>query len=293
MPRQSKGTALKQLNKTEFLIVSGKTQKSTVNAQLAKAGLEILGERSGEATPAPDWNQLQEWGITALELSAGEVRRTDRQLRKSRVRLTQARRNRKAELRRIASSHRALRKSFAGTYGRDALPLVGLDCEPTPALLAVREQMREQMREVITRMEDPQLVAALPEPLAGQQPIDLAALAETRSLENDDLEAQGAEIYALRKHTDESLIVRNTTLARNRRVYANVGRLLEGIYRLAGLDELADRIRVTQRSSRKKPADAREGESTAAPKEPVAEPGLSPAPPEQTLEGGESVIAGS
>ncbi len=248
MPSQTNKSALKQLEKTEFLVVSGKTQKPTVNARLAKIGPDLIGDGSGEAPPAPDWNHLQEWGIAALVNSAAEVRQTDRDLRKSRVRLADARQDRNQKIERIDSGHRSLRQSFTGTYGAKSLPLVGLDAEPARALPATREQMRE----VVSRMRDPQLAAALPEPLAGQGPIELAVVADARSGEIDDLEAKMAEIDELRKQTDEALVVRDQALAKNRRVYSNVGRLLEGVYRLAGLDQLADRIRATQRSARKK-----------------------------------------
>ncbi len=241
-------TVLKQLEKTEFLVVSGKTQKPTVNDRLAKLELGTAGDGSGGALPAPDWNQLQEWGIAALENSAAEIKRTDRDHRKVRVRLSDARRDRDRKVERIAGGHRALRQSFTGTYGEPSLPLVGLDALPARRLVAVREQMRE----VVGRMRDPQLAAGLPEPLAGQKPIELETVADAREGEIGDLEVQMGEVDALRKQTDEALIVREEALARNRRVYSNVGRLLEGVYRLAGLDELADRIRATTRAPRKK-----------------------------------------
>ena len=286
MPSQTNKSALKQLEKTEFLVVSAKTQKLMVNGRLAKAGPEIVDAGSGEAPPAPDWNQLQEWGIAALDQSAEEVRQTDRDLRKNRVRLRKARQDRNGKVKRVASGHRSLRQSFTGTYGPESLPLVGLDAEPARALLAAREQMRE----VVERMRDPQLTAALPEPVAGQQPIELATVADARDAELGDLEVKMAEIDGLRKQTDEALFVRGRALAKNRRVYSNVGRLLEGVYRLAGLDQLADRIRVTERSRRKKteesaaPAQAEEPDQQApAPENPE------PENPEPAQEGGEAV----
>ncbi len=247
MPSQRNKTTLRQLEKTDFLVVSAKTQKPTVNAELEKLGPEIVGG-SGEAPPAPDWNNLQEWGITALKSSAEEVRGTDRDLQNSRVRLSQARLDRREKLGRVSAGHRSLRKSFTGTYGGESLPLVGLDAVPAKAMVPAREQMRT----VVGRMRDPELSGRLPEPKAGQKPIELEELAQARDLEITDLEDQMGEVDELRKQTDEALVVRDAALAKNRRVYANVGRMLEGVYRLAGLDELADRIRATVRSARKK-----------------------------------------
>ncbi len=271
-------TVLKRLEKTEFLVVSGRTQKPTVNGRLAK--LESgAGDGSGGALPAPDWNQLQEWSIAALENSAEQVRQADRGHRKSRDRLSDARRDRNGKVERIASAHRALRQSFTGTYGPTSLPLLGLDAVPARALVAVREQMRE----VVGRMRDSQLAGELPQTLAGQKPIELETVADAREGEIGDLEVQMDKVDALRKETDEALVFRNQVLDDNRRVYANVGRLLEGVYRLAGLDELADRIRVTTRSARKK--TEADPEATAAdPEAPAIEPESAP----EAQEGGDA-----
>ena len=54
-------TALRQLEKTDFLVVSTRTQKPTVNDRLQHIIPELFGEDFGEAPPAPDWNQLQDW----------------------------------------------------------------------------------------------------------------------------------------------------------------------------------------------------------------------------------------
>ncbi len=285
MPSQTNKTALKQLAKTQYLVVSAKTQKPTVNDRLAKSAPELFVEGSGEAPPAPDWNHLQEWGIAALETSAEGVRQTDIVLRKSRIRLEDFRRDRDQRIDLIDAGHRALRQSFTGTYGVESLPLVGLDATPARALLPAREQMRE----VVDRMRDPQLASSLPEPVAGQKPIDLESVADARDGEIGDLEAKMDQIDELRKQTDEALVARDEALAKNRRVYSNVGRLLEGVYRLAGLDELADRIRATQRSARKQSSLRASGATGDAPGEQSATPD---AEPDQQPEGSEAAQEG-
>lgn len=277
-------TALNQMEKTEFLVASARTQKPTVTDRLAKISPELFGEGFGEAPPAPDWNQLQEWGIAALESSAQEMRRADRAHRKSRDRLGKARSDRNEKLQQLSTGHRALRQSFTGTHGPAALPLVGLDAVPARGLKAAREQMRE----VVGRMRDPRLTAELPEPRAGQKPIELESVAEARDSEIGDLETKMSDIDGLRKQTDEALVTRDQALAANRRVYSNVGRLLEGVYRLAGLDELANRIRATQRSARR---DSSSPDAGAAPEDDSATPEAAadqgPESP-RTQEGGEA-----
>ncbi len=60
-----------------------------------------------------------------------------------------------------------------------------------------------------------------------------------------------AAIKRMRKQVDASLVVKRETLKRHRRLYLNVARIQEGYYRLAGLDELADRIRSREPGRRK------------------------------------------
>ncbi len=68
-------------------------------------------------------------------------------------------------------------------------------------------------------------------------------------------------IKGIRKRLDASIVARDETRRRHRRIYANVARVQEGLYRLAGLDDLADRIRVTEPSPRQKKEDGDEQET--------------------------------
>jgi hypothetical protein len=67
-----------------------------------------------------------------------------------------------------------------------------------------------------------------------------------------------AALTVVRKRTDESLVAKRQALARHHRRYLNVARVQEAYYRLAGLDELADRIRPFKRSPRRPPEPADE-----------------------------------
>ncbi len=265
MSNQTYKKALNQLEKTEFLVVSVRSWKPSVNAGFSNGG-NTGG--SGGATPhAPDWNHVQDWCITELEGSAEDLRRADRDHRDLRVRLRQARLDRDRRLGELETGQRALRQSFSGTYGHESLALVGLDAEPARALLAAREQIRE----VVVRMRDPEMTTELPKPRAGQSAIALVPLADFWDDEITALEGKMAEIDELRKQAEEAMIARDEALKQSRRVYANAGRILEGLYRFAGLDELADRIRLTERSARRRaqsPA-TEDGEPVAEEREPI------------------------
>ncbi len=251
MSSETSKTALKQLNKVTYLATSIRTQKPIVNARLAAlmplipSGDDTLGE-----VQPPDWDHLQNWGIGSLDASADEVRQTDHTLREVLVRTGQLRIDRRKEVKEMSSDYRAVRRSFSGVYGSSALALVGLDAEPARGMLAIQEQVGE----LIVRMRNPELIAVLPAPRGGQAAPDLDALTavwEARSQRFDDLTE---EIAQLHRRAQELRVLLQEAHQRSKRLYANVGRLHEGLYRLAGLDELADRMRATRRSRRKKRA---------------------------------------
>ncbi len=248
MASQISRAALKLLEKTEFLVTSMRNLKTVAVVQLGVIFHEILSAVDGEPPAEPDWGLMHDGNLALLEASAGQVRRTDRAYRRDRVRDRQLRRDRRQHVRRLKEGHRDLRQSFTGTYGAEALPLVGLDAALARRFVAIREQMQE----VVERMLDPELAARLPAPRAGQSAIDLETLAAARQSEIEDLEATMEAIKGMRKRLDASIVARDKAQKRHRRVYANVARVQEGLYRLAGLDDLADRIRVTEPSPRQK-----------------------------------------
>ncbi len=248
MASQMSKAALKLLGKTEFLVTSIKNLKTTAGIQLGVIFHEILSTVEGEPPHEPDWNVVQDCNLVLLEASGAEVRRTDRAYRRDRVRDRQLRRDRRDHVGQLKEGHRDLRQSFSGTYGDQALPLVGLDAPLDRRFLAIREQMQE----VVERMLDPELAGKLPDPRAGQAAIDLEALVGARQGELEELEVTMEAIKGMRKRLDASIVTRDEAQSRHRRVYANVARVQEGLYRLAGLDDLADRIRVTEPSPRQK-----------------------------------------
>ncbi len=282
MKSQTSKAALKSLDLTEFLVMSARTQKPTVSSRLA--AIFLPASPDGEGASVPDWDLVQESHAVLLETSAGKVRHTDQVHRHNKVKLSEARRSRRKLVWKLKIRHRDLRSSFTGTYGKDALPLVGLDAPPELRFVAIREQQLE----VLERMRNPELAARLPEPRAGQKALDLTELADAIEAEIRELEAATEAIRRLRKQVDESLVVKEEVLAQHRRLYLNVARILAGYYRLAGLDELADRIRSPERPRRRQEAsdepsgDSAEasGDSEQAPADSEAEPGDSGEAPE-------------
>ncbi len=268
MTSQTSKAALRSLDRTEFLVMSTRTQKPNVSIRLTQVFIPALTGADGEVAPTTDWDLVQESHAGLLETSAAEVQRTDKAHRVNKVKMSEMRRKRRKLVAGLTSRHRDLRSSFTGTYGKDALPLVGLDATPERRFLAVREQQLE----ILERLRDPELASRLPEPRGGQAALDLTALADAIETEILELEVAMEAIQRMQKQVDESLVVKRETLRQHRRLYVNVARIQESYYRLAGLDELADRIR-SPAFPRRKPPEQVTSEAGKRNEAPDAQPG--------------------
>ncbi len=280
MTSQTSKKALGILDKTEFAIMSTLTQNGTVSAVLVATLPAELPTPEGELIPMPDWQALQTYHAALLEQSADTARQADQTHRIHLVNVAQRRIERRQLVNAIETRHRDLRQSFRGTYGPDSLPLVGLDSPPAAAYLALREQQLE----VAERMQDPKLAGMLPDPRAGQVALQPADLAKTVASGVEAFEQISDEIVRLRKVLDESLLAKRETLGKHRRLYINIVRIQESYYRLAGLDELADRIRAGERKPRTakdtaEPDDPTETESPESTDPADGDPSPAPATP--------------
>jgi hypothetical protein len=248
MASQTSEEALQRVDKSEFVVMSTRTQNANVSGALSSL-FGGVPPQEGQPALVTDWQGVQESHAALLVHWTGEVRRADEAHRVNLVKTSQLRRKRKETVKGLKQQHRDLRKSFTGTYGPEALPLVGLDAQPALRFVAVREQLRE----VVTRMRNPELALQLPTPRAGQQPLDLVRLADALETHILAFEALDEEIRRMRKVVDESLAEKRRVLKAHRRIYVNVVGIQERYYRLVGLDDLADRIRSADPPRRSEP----------------------------------------
>ena len=257
MSSQTRKSALRQLERTEFLVTSTRTQKPIVNARLGELASVLPGPGDGEAPRVPDWDLLQDFNVSVLEFSYREVRQAERLHRLMLSRGAQLRALQRGQIKVLKSDYRDLRKTFAGTYGEEAQLIVGLDSPPSRAIHAFREQLLE----IVARMRDPQQAAQLPEPRAGQEPINLEKLAESQAAAIEKLEDTIDALKEGRKRADGTFVAKSDVQKRHQQLYVNVARVQEGLYRLAGLGDLADRIRTPERTARRKPEEEVETET--------------------------------
>jgi len=130
---------------------------------------------------------------------------------------------------------------------------------------------------VVERLRTPDLASRLTL-LPGQEPLKLEKLADGLEKAVRAFEKVTNDITAMIKIRDEALVAKNKAQKYQLRVLANVARIQEGYYRLAGLDDLADRIRVTIPKRSAKPTEET-GPPTETPDETPAEDPPADTPP--------------
>jgi hypothetical protein len=158
--------ALRALSRTEFVVMSTRTQRTTVSDELSRKFAPVVVE--GETPPMPDWEALQDFHAGLLERSAAEVRQTDQQHRANKAVISGYRRQRQTLVGGLKVQYRDLRKSVEGAYGEAGLVAFGIESPPPRRFVAVHEQMRE----LLALVHDPEFPALLPELKAGQTPTD-------------------------------------------------------------------------------------------------------------------------
>jgi len=141
-----------------------------------------------------------------------------------------------------------IRDLFYGALGPQGPRLLALD----EAIDAVPGRLLQQAIYVSRRLLDPKLLDGL-EPWSPLEPAKLAALIEP------DLKRLRATVEGLeaeKRTSEESLLALRETQARSRRFYVQGAKIVEGFYRLVGMDEEAGRIRLARRRTASPPEAA-------------------------------------
>lgn len=230
------------------LSASGKAQ--FVRGSIARYGDDLTAGLNRVFAPAlregqqlPDWNQFQLLSSQLLADWAVQVNQNDHQRTIALVEKNTLRQRAEQVARSVRARIGSVRKEMAAVYGEEVLTrtLLAGACESEP------EALLGQARKIQARLRDPEL--SLPAPLYGE-PVDPVAMAASLDGVVGLLDAAVAGIVELRKRGDQALFAKADGLARLNCYYVNLTRCLEGMYRLAGLDEVADRIRRQKRAAR-------------------------------------------
>ena len=138
-----------------------------------------------------------------------------------------------------------------------------------------------QVRSTVNFMQEPKI--ELPAVDVAGIDMDPAAMAIQLTDEADELESVLTGIERERKNAETTRMVKNEAIAEFDRRYLWVGRGLETYFHLAGMHELAEKVRPSTRRSGRRAADENLGPATvepatvepavdAEPAEPAAEP---------------------
>lgn len=241
MSSQSNRETVLSLDKAEYLGASTKTHMPTVSPKLDEVYGMLPPRGEGEGPRTHDWDGLQGDNADLLDHSSRNVRSTSHAYRVAKVRVFEIRRRRDAKGTDLRQHHRSLKKRFLAGYDEDDLDLVALELPPSPRIA----DLREQCRDFVERARDPELPAKLRGPKTPTAALEFPALADEFEEIVDDYDELNKELKEAEKERDEAFAAREAAKQLNRRIYTNVARIQEGFYRLAGLDELADRIRKT------------------------------------------------
>jgi hypothetical protein len=240
MGTQITRTFVESINKAAFLGTSTRTQLEVVSPLLTET-FSVLPARGEGKAPWPDWTSVQEAHAEYLDIVVREAYLASQEHRAAKVAVSQAVRNRNQVRKGLAAHHRRTRMSIEAHYGEQALPEVGLAEPPDRRYLAFSVQCRDS----IVRFRDPELPGKLGDPEEGQGPLDFESLAQGFEGALETYEKALDALTEAKKVRDGALVDKQKAERRLRSVYASIARIQEGYYRLAGLDELADRIRLT------------------------------------------------
>jgi len=140
-----------------------------------------------------------------------------------------------------------IRDLFRGALGLKGPRLVALDDGVETTYLALLHQVTYVHR----RLSDPTL-------LEGQElwtPLEPLKLAELIEPEMKLLKTAIESLTAEQRATEEALLALREVQEKSQRCYAQGARLVEGFYRLVGMDEEANRIRLVRRRATTPPSD--------------------------------------
>lgn len=242
------------LDKAEYLGTTIRTHKARVTSKLDAVYDGLPAGDGGEGAQRVDWGQVQDSNAGLLETAVQDTRDAGHVHRLNKVKVSQLRQHRNAVIVDIRDRYNSLQLAVTAAYGPDKLEVVGLDAPLVKKYLGVREQCLE----LVERFRSPDVLERLGEPRANQPPLATNELADGMESDVRRFEEVYGELADMRKILQISMVAKDEAQDDLRRKYVNVARMQEGMFRIVGMDELADRIRVTIPSRPKKDDETRE-----------------------------------
>lgn len=263
--------ALRTVEAGRTVVASVRTHNAQASAELDALYRPVL--REGETMP--DWAFVQELGARLVEDAETEVIQEDQNHSREKVKRKGEREDRGRRQKAVSGRLRSMSQIIEGSHqdGVEARRRAGLDRPPEELPFALYQQSRR----VQQILRDPDL--DLGEPLSQASTVDPGGLAGDMESPLADLGAVLDELNGGLKRTAQSGMKRRQALDRHRRVYVHVAATQESYYRVAGLGDLADRMRPIVRS-RPRPVSPQEPQPSPEGTEPSPDESRPPAPNE-------------
>lgn len=206
--------------------------------------LEILGESfapllaAGQAMPFEVQLELFE---KKLILIRDRMLETERAYRDQKARESLSRTRRIERAGRVNSAVVGLRKAFAGIYSDQKLAEIGF-ARRTPQPPGV---LLEQASHLVTRLNDPLL--DLTGSRFGDFQLDAKNLAKALVSSVDDLEEAVDDLAREERQSEAMKLAKDQAIQEHNRWFVWIARTVESLCRVAGLDEVAKRVRPSSR----------------------------------------------
>ncbi len=243
---------------------------TTHRQQIVDGARELYRRVLREGESMIDWEMYQELNLRLMEHACDQLIEADLTQRVETAETAAANKVLSAQANEVRRHLRSVKGDFVWSYGEDTLEPLGLNGTLARKALTLLAQGRF----VVVKLRDPGVTLAAP--LAEDRALDRESLADELEGDLDRLDQARKQVERERKETQEARVTRKGALGFHRRRNVNLTNVLEAYLRLIGLDELADRLRLTvarrsPRSTEATDVDPPDVESTEPASGPVSE----------------------
>lgn len=230
---------------------------TTHRQKIVEGARELYQRVVREGETMLDWEMFQELNLRLMEDACDQLVESDLAQRVETAETTAANKALSAQANEVRRHLRSVKSDFIWSYGEVTLEPLGLNGEFARKSL----NLLAQGRYVVVKLRDPGVT--LPNPLAEDRALDRESLADDLEGDLNQLDQARKQVERERKETQEARATRKEALVFHRRRNVNLTNVLEAYLRLIGLDDLADRLRLTIARRSSSPADGDAADATA------------------------------
>ena len=235
-------SVLKRERKTLFVIETGRTYRETI----VERNTAIYAETLPEGSPIPDVGIALDSDLMVLETSLADYLTAVRQRGEAEAVLRETHKAAKEMTKSGANELRAFSRRMIARHGAEGLRAVGLDSNPADHIDALLQQLIFAHTVVMDRTLD------WPAHLPGRRALDREEAGKLIDEQIRDIRPVATKLKHVTKKREEAFLRKKQLEEVLDTRYRGVARQIEGRLRMAGLDEVAVRLRLTPRRKPKK-----------------------------------------